>query len=47
MSWKMMSLYSDARSSNYQVMVRTREDTGLIWSISNANTYEFIKMEVC
>ncbi|XP_072169186.1 neural-cadherin-like [Diadema setosum] len=40
------TLYNDGRTSLYQIMVRTREPSGLIWSISNANTYEYIKMEV-
>ncbi|XP_041454487.1 neural-cadherin isoform X3 [Lytechinus variegatus] len=40
------SLYDDARSSNYQIMVRTRQENGLIWSISSANTYEYIRMEM-
>eukprot|EP00057_Strongylocentrotus_purpuratus_P034310 XP_794702.3 PREDICTED: neural-cadherin [Strongylocentrotus purpuratus] len=40
------SLYNDARSSNYHIMVRSRQENGLIWSISSANTYEYIRMEM-
>ncbi|KAJ8042434.1 Neural-cadherin [Holothuria leucospilota] len=36
----------DPRISDYFVMVRTREPTGLIWTIANENTYEHITLEL-
>lgn len=40
------SLLINPRISDYFVMVRTREPTGLIWTIANENTYEHITLEV-
>lgn len=34
------------RESDYKVMVRTRMKTGLIWQITNENTFEHITMEL-
>ena len=36
----------DEREANYQIMIRTREKEGLIWTISNRNGLEFTTLEV-
>ncbi|XP_072014059.1 LOW QUALITY PROTEIN: neural-cadherin-like [Amphiura filiformis] len=40
------NLELDEREANYQIMMRTREREGLIWTISNQNGLEFTTLEL-